>query len=63
MSETTIVALLSLVGTPAGSLGGKALDFRIEGKSSADVLAYVQKQPECRYAYAIDSQHIHMDVE
>lgn len=44
-------------------MSGKALDFRIEGKSSAEVLAYVQKQPECRYAYAIDSQHVHMDVE
>jgi len=44
-------------------MSGKALDFRIEGKTSAEVLAYVQKQPECRYAYAIDSQHVHMDVE
>lgn len=44
-------------------MSGKALDFRIEGKSSAEVLAYVQKQPECRYAYKIDNQHVHMDVD
>lgn len=43
-------------------MSGKALDFRIEGKTSKQVLEYVQKQPECRYAYAIDSQHVHMDV-
>lgn len=43
-------------------LYGKALDFRIEGESSATVLAYVQKQPGVNYAYAIDSQHVHMDV-
>lgn len=44
-------------------MSGKALDFRIEGKTAKQVLEYVQKQPECRYAYAIDSQHVHMDVE
>lgn len=44
-------------------MSGKALDFRIEGKTSQQVLEYVQKQPECRYAYAIDSQHVHMDVD
>ena len=43
-------------------LYGKALDFRIEGETSAKVLAYVQKQPGVNYAYAIDSQHVHMDV-
>lgn len=44
-------------------MSGKALDFCIEGKTAQQVLEYVQKQPECRYAYAIDSQHVHMDVE
>lgn len=41
---------------------GKALDFRIEGKTSAQVLAYVNTLPGVNYAYAIDSQHVHMDV-
>jgi uncharacterized protein YcbK (DUF882 family) len=42
---------------------GRAMDFRIEGKTSAQVLAYVQQQPEIRYAYAIDSQYVHMDSD
>lgn len=42
---------------------GKAIDFCIVGKTSAQVLAYVQKQPEIRYAYAIDDDFVHMDVE
>jgi hypothetical protein len=41
---------------------GKALDFRIEGKSAAQVLAYVNTLPDVNYAYAIDNQHVHMDV-
>lgn len=40
----------------------KAMDFCVKGKSSATVLAYVQKQPEIRYAYAIDGSYVHMDV-
>lgn len=44
-------------------LGGKAMDFCIAGKTSAQVLAYVQKLPEIRYAYAIDDRYVHMDVE
>lgn len=44
-------------------LSGKAIDFCIVGKTSAQVLAYVQKQPEIRYAYAIDGSFVHMDVE
>lgn len=53
------------VGGVANSrhLAGKAMDFRVEGKTAADVLAYVQQQPEIRYAYAIDNNYIHMDVE
>lgn len=42
---------------------GKAMDFCVRGKSSATVLAYVQKLPEVRYAYAIDGSYVHMDVE
>jgi len=44
-------------------LQGKALDFCIAGKSAEQTLAYVQKQPEIRYAYAIDSTFVHMDIE
>jgi len=43
-------------------LSGKAMDFCIRGKTAAQVLAYVQKQSEIRYAYAIDSQFVHMDI-
>lgn len=44
-------------------LYGKAMDFCISGKRAADVLVYVQAQPEIRYAYAIDANYVHMDVE
>ena len=44
-------------------LYGKAIDFRIVGKSSTEVLAFVQKQPEVRYAYAIDSSYVHVDSD
>ena len=43
-------------------LTGKAMDFCIKGKTASQVLAYVQKQSEIRYAYAIDSQFVHMDI-
>lgn len=42
---------------------GKAMDFCVSGFSASSVLAYVQKQPEIRHAYAIDSTYVHMDVE
>lgn len=53
------------VGGVANSrhLLGKAMDFRIAGKTAAEVLDYVNQKPEIRYAYAIDSVFIHMDVE
>lgn len=53
------------VGGVSGSRhkSGKAMDFRIIGKSANEVLAYVNKQPEIRYAYAIDGSYVHMDVE
>lgn len=44
-------------------LSGKAMDFSISGMSAALVLPYVQSLPEIRYAYAIDSQHVHMDID
>lgn len=44
-------------------LSGKAMDFRAVGKTAAQVLAVVRAQPEIRYAYAIDNQFVHMDVE
>lgn len=44
-------------------LVGKAMDFCIQGRTAAQVLAFVQAQPEIRYAYAIDGQFVHMDVE
>ena len=44
-------------------LSGKAMDFSVTGFSADSVLAYVQKLSGIRYAYAIDSQHVHMDVE
>ena len=43
-------------------LTGKAMDFTVSGKTSAQVLAYVQQQPEIRYAYAIDGSYVHMDI-
>lgn len=41
---------------------GKAMDFCVDGFSAASVLDYVQKLPEVRYSYAIDSNYVHMDV-
>ena len=42
---------------------GTAMDFCIAGKKSNEVLAYVQQQPEVRYAYAIDDNYVHMDMK
>lgn len=55
----------SLPGSAPNSrhLQGKAMDFRVDGKSAKEVLAYAQQQPEIRYAYAIDQNYIHMDIE
>ena len=44
-------------------LVGKAIDLRIEGKSARQTLAWAQKQPEVRYAYAIDASYVHIDIE
>ncbi len=43
-------------------LSGKAMDFCVAGKTAQEVLAVVRQQPEIRYAYAIDSRFVHMDV-
>jgi len=51
-------------GVPgSGHLIGKAIDLRIEGKSARQTLAWAQKQPQVRYAYAIDANYVHMDIE
>lgn len=42
---------------------GKAMDFTVKGKTAMEVLEYVQKQKEIRYAYAIDQNYVHMDIE
>lgn len=44
-------------------LAGKAMDFCVQGKSSATVLTYVQSLSGIRYAYAIDTSFVHIDVE
>lgn len=48
--------------TNSRHLNGKAMDFCVKGKTALQVLAYVQKQSDIRYAYAIDSQFVHMDI-
>lgn len=42
---------------------GKAMDFRVEGKSANTVLKYVKTLPNIRYAYAIDGSYVHMDIQ
>lgn len=44
-------------------LRGKAMDFCVSGLSASMVLTYVQNLPEIRYAYAIDNDFVHMDIE
>jgi len=41
---------------------GKAMDFRVAGRSAAQVLEFVKQQPEIRYCYAIDQNFVHMDI-
>lgn len=52
------------VGGAAASrhMSGKAVDFTVKGKTAAEVLVFVQAQPEVRYAYAIDGSYVHMDI-
>ena len=42
---------------------GKAMDFYIPGRTSAEILGYVSGHVAVRYAYAIDDSAVHMDVE
>lgn len=44
-------------------LSGRAMDFCLNGWSSAKTLALVRKQPGVHYAYAIDDSYVHMDVD
>lgn len=43
-------------------LKGSAMDFSVSGVPSSTVLAYVKKQPEIRYTYAINKDYVHMDI-
>ena len=43
-------------------LSGKAMDFGVAGKTADQIMAEVNKHPEIRYAYKIDSEHVHMDI-
>lgn len=43
-------------------LSGKAMDFCVSGFSASSVLPYVQSLPGIRYAYAIDRNYVHMDI-
>ena len=42
---------------------GKAIDLRIEGKSARQTHSWAQKQPEVRYAYTIDTNYVHIDID
>lgn len=42
---------------------GKALDFKIEGHSADEILLFLNKQSDTRYAYNIDGTYVHVDVE
>ena len=44
-------------------LKGKAMDFCVSGLPASLVLPYVQSLSGIRYAYAIDTNFVHMDVE
>jgi peptidoglycan hydrolase-like protein with peptidoglycan-binding domain len=41
---------------------GKALDFYIEGVSGSKLLSMAQADPRTRYAYIIEGQYVHVDV-
>ena len=43
-------------------LEGKAMDFCITGLSAQETLAIVRKRKQIKYAYAIDSGFVHMNV-
>ena len=41
---------------------GEALDVRIDGRTADELLAFFVVQPEIRYAYAINSTNVHIDI-
>ena len=43
-------------------LYGKAVDFRVPGKTAAQVLDYLATLPGLGYCYAIDANNVHMDI-
>lgn len=51
-------------GGASGSrhMQGKALDFWVEGYTSAQLLRVVQQDKRVRYAYPVDERVVHMDV-
>lgn len=55
----------SLQGGVANSrhMTGKALDFYIEGMSGSQLLARAKADTRTRYAYIIDGQWVHVDVD
>lgn len=44
-------------------LSGRAMDFSLKNWTSAQTLALVRKQSGVHYAYAIDNDYVHMDVD
>lgn len=41
---------------------GEAMDIRIDGVTADSLLAWMKKQPEVRYCYAINSTNVHFDI-
>ena len=41
---------------------GEAMDIRIDGVTADALLAWMKKQPEVRYCYAINSTNVHFDI-
>lgn len=41
---------------------GEAMDMRIDGVTADQLLAWMQKQPEVRYCYKINSTNVHFDI-
>lgn len=41
---------------------GEAMDIRIDGVTAAELLAWMKKQPEVRYCYAINATNVHFDI-
>ena len=41
---------------------GEAMDIRIGGVTAGELLAWMKKQPEVRYCYAINATNVHFDI-